>query len=90
MATFVVIDLAQQAPYIPLSIRAWPRDRVVSWLRLYGDVIHLPHPFTDGAFLFRSWCGIETAIDFREDGRLSIIGDHTARLVWLPSQPPTS
>lgn len=42
MRYFVLIDLSQQAEFLPPEVRDWPPERFLGWLRLYGEV--LPRP----------------------------------------------
>src|SRR6476646_7744170 len=64
--SFTLVDLVSQAEYIPLEVRAWPRERILAWLAQNGEVwrtsFHLfPAHLDDGSsFFFRSWIGCET------------------------------
>jgi hypothetical protein len=47
MRHFVLIDLYSQMPYLPQEMRFWPRERVLLWMRQYGEVGQirwLPNP----------------------------------------------
>lgn len=38
MRPFVLVDLYSQMPYLPREMRSWPRERVLMWMRLFGEV----------------------------------------------------
>jgi hypothetical protein len=39
MTEFILVDLRTQMPYLPCEMRAWGRERILRWLRVYGEVI---------------------------------------------------
>jgi hypothetical protein len=38
MRPFILLDLYSQADYIPPEMRTWPRQRVLDWMRQFGEV----------------------------------------------------
>ena len=83
MRPFVLLDLYSQADFIPQEVRTWPRQRVLGWLRQYGEVREWPMPFGDVASEFRAPSGLTTTFILTDDGKLSIfLGDHSMLAVW--------
>jgi hypothetical protein len=83
MQLFILLDLSSQADCIPPEVRAWPRQRVLDWMRQYGEVREWPLPFTGTASEFRAPTGLATTFVLTEDGKLSIYcGDHRMQAVW--------
>jgi hypothetical protein len=41
MREFILIDLQTQMPYLPQAMRDWPRERILAWLRVWGEVRRL-------------------------------------------------
>jgi hypothetical protein len=77
MHEFILVDLTTQMHYLPRSMQTWPRERVLAWLRVWGDVwkIDSVGPYeTPNAFAFRSWCGRWTNCELTTDGRMYIPG----------------
>lgn len=80
---FVLIDLTSQMPYIPREARDWPRERLLSWLRVWGDVVMLDIPparLGEDMYWFRSWSGCSTTFALSTEGHLFIPG--TAGWAW--------
>lgn len=38
MRSFVLIDLYSQMPFLPQEMHSWPRERVLMWMRQFGEV----------------------------------------------------
>lgn len=68
MRYFVLVDLMTQAEFLPPEMQTWSQERVLSWLRLFGEVTprlidwavkygYADHPIT--VWLFRSLSGRE-------------------------------
>jgi hypothetical protein len=74
---FILIDLATQMPYLPRSAKEWPRERMLAWLRVWGEV-EVMEPRTGvydkDRYTFRSWAGRWTWFVLTEDGDLFIPG----------------
>jgi len=83
---FVLIDLVSQIEFIPQSVRT-PQETFLAWLGHHGEVSQFEFsnragvPYPPG-YRFRSRWGLEATFTFSEDGRLLLIGDHSAREVW--------
>lgn len=72
---FVLIDLTTQMPYLPAFTREWPRERLLAWLRVWGEVYKIETPYStpdDGWFAFRSWIGLMTPFVLSSDGHMYI------------------
>ena len=83
MRPFILLDLYSQADFIPQEVRTWPRQRVLAWLRQYGEVREWPMPVGDVASEFRAPSGLTTTFILTDDGKLSIfLGDHSMLAVW--------
>src|SRR5215469_13620625 len=71
MRPFILLDLYSQAKFIPQEVRAWPRQRVLAWLRQYGDVREWPVHAGDVVLLaseFRAPTGLTTTFMLADDG----------------------
>ncbi len=44
MQEFILVDLAAQMPFLPRYARAWPRERLLAWLRVWGEVWQVEWP----------------------------------------------
>jgi len=72
---FTLVDLTTQMPYLPTFIRTWPRDRLLAWLSVWGEVHKLEGtPGAEGAdtYTFQSWVGRWTPFVLTQDGRMFI------------------
>jgi len=38
MRPFILLDLYSQADHIPPEVRTWSRQRVLDWMRQFGEV----------------------------------------------------
>jgi hypothetical protein len=85
MTAFVLIDLYQQLPFLPPQMKTWSRERMLRWLRVYGEVGPVVDPFEANAsderrswfrdaYQFRSWVGLQTGFVLRGPGDLFIPG----------------
>lgn len=67
MRRFILIDLYSQMPYLPLEMRSWPRERVLMWMRQFGEVQQSQwSPYLNEEVMARSgstWCPIHDADD---------------------------
>jgi hypothetical protein len=73
---FVLIDLQSQLPYLPPRMRTWPRERLLRWLAVWGEVRkieQLSYPDAD-TYSFGSWIGLRTGFILTHDGRMFIPG----------------
>lgn len=71
-----------QADFIPQEVRKWPRQRVLGWLRQYGEVREWPIQRGYVATQFRAPSGLATTFLLTEEGKLSIfVGDHSIRAI---------
>ncbi len=41
MREFHLINLATQMPYLPRFLQAWAPERIIAWLKVYGEVRNL-------------------------------------------------
>ena len=76
-----MIDLVTQMPYLPRRMQTWPRERVLAWLRVWGEVwkVEPTGPYDmPNAYTFRSWVGRWTYCELTEDGRFFIPGTRVA------------
>jgi hypothetical protein len=77
MREFLLVDLTTQMPYLPRRMQPWPRERVLAWLHVWGEVWKV-EPFgpydRPEAYAFRSWVGCWTNFELTDDGRMSIPG----------------
>jgi hypothetical protein len=95
MSEFVLIDLRSQITFLPRQMRTWPREHILGWLRIYGEVHPLGDPskalnerlspehmrlFQD-TYIFRSWVGLQTGVVIRGPGDLFIPG--TPLRAWM-------
>ncbi len=76
MHEFILVDLATQMPYIPDIARTWPRERILAWLRVWGEVhkVEWPQVSSDDDYTFCSWVGCSTPFVLTQDGRMFIRG----------------
>ena len=76
MRTFILVDLRTQMPYLPQEMRDWPRERVLAWLRQYGEVRELETwTWPQGkAYVFCSWVGLYTSFVLTETGQMFVPG----------------
>jgi hypothetical protein len=82
MRPFILLDLHSQADYIPHEVRTWPRDRVVTWLRQFGDVREWTLPTGHIAAQFQAPTGLECTFILTDEGRLSLhLFEHVNRVV---------
>lgn len=87
MQEFILVDLATQMPYLPDTARTWPRERLLAWLRVWGEVLKLEWPQSppDGgdssSYMFRSWSGPSTPFALTQDGHMFIRG------TWIRAWP---
>jgi hypothetical protein len=85
--SFVLVDLVSQADYIPHEVRAWPRERILTWLAQYGEVWPIPTCLNDGNhFGFRSGIGREAICRLTNGGEMTLIGNHFMIPVWEKPQ----
>jgi hypothetical protein len=83
MRPFILLDLNSQADFIPREVRVWPRQRVVAWLRQFGDVREWSTPFGETAAVFRTPTGLTTTFMLTDEGRLKIfLYEHVMRETW--------
>jgi len=83
MRPFILLDLSSQAAHIPSEVRTWSRQRVLDWMRQYGEVREWPLHVGGMASEFRAPTGLATTFVLTEDGTLSIyLGEHRMRAVW--------
>lgn len=88
MRPFILLDLYSQADFIPQEVRTWPRQRVLAWLRQYGDVQEFSVPYMHGAPMtsqFRAPTGLRTGFILSDEGTLRIFVSEdslTMRIVW--------
>lgn len=72
---FILVDLRTQMPYIPREARDWPHERLLSWLRVWGEIesvtLRFPQPGED-VYRFHSWAGCVTPFTLTDDGRMFI------------------
>ncbi len=71
---FVVIDLYSQLDAVNAHIKGWDRQRILMWLRLFGEV---SGPFQLGmaeTLVFRSVCARTTGFYFNEQNEILIPG----------------
>jgi hypothetical protein len=80
-----VIDLDAQAVAVAKHIQGWEKDSILSWLRRYGE-LEPAHPGNPNAYLFRSFSGITTGFVLGENGKLTIVGDHTTRTIAVDQE----
>lgn len=85
---FILVDLTTQMPYLPLSARAWPRERLFAWLRVWGEVQMFEWTqsnSSDDTYTFRSWVGLTTTFVLTQDGRMFI--PSTSIYAWPEHTP---
>lgn len=87
---FILVDLYTQMPYLPRVARTWPRDRLLAWLSVWGEVraIDYPPELTSPdrqTFAFRSWVGLYASFVLTNDGRMIVPG---ARARAWPDDAP--
>ena len=83
MRPFILLDLYSQRDFIPREVRTWPRQRVLGWLRLFGEVWEWPLPYGGMAAAFRAPSGLTTIFILTDEGKLSIyLGEHSMLAVW--------
>jgi hypothetical protein len=59
MRRFILVDLHSQMRYLPQEMRFWPRERLLLWMRQYGEVEQiqwLPNPDAKAGFV-SLYCG---------------------------------
>ncbi|MDE3231018.1 MAG: hypothetical protein KGO05_14150, partial [Chloroflexota bacterium] len=85
-------DLNTQMPYLPRFMQAWPRDEILNWLRLYGEVKEpiRAHTLSNPAMLkdmyyFRSRHGPYCTFILLERGAMFIPGTRTR--AWEAPEP---
>jgi hypothetical protein len=70
---FTLIDLSTQMRFLPQIVRTWPRERLLAWLREWGEVREVTgaggRQLKD-TYMFRSWVGQGTVFKVTDDGRL--------------------
>ncbi len=101
MRLFHLVDLYSQMPYLPVQMRDWPREHVLAWMGLWGEVWQLGLTGTpdykrlaagDGiseqsdTFAFRSWIGCDLVFRYPAPGDLYKSGD--LRRGWSSYDPP--
>jgi hypothetical protein len=83
---FYLIDLIDQAPYLPQRVRSWSFEQLLSWLRVYGEVTIDPQ--RPRHFRFREWWALTgkyyDLFSYTEDGTLRFYGDHCLIVLWEP------
>ena len=81
----MLVDLYSQADFIPTEVR-YPPERVLAWLKQFGEVKPWPVPAGDGVqtwYAFRPPSGLETRFRFDEDGTLVVhLFEHATRQFW--------
>lgn len=83
MRPFILLDLLSQADCVPAEVRTWPRQQVLDWMRLYGEVREWPLSTGEMASDFRAPSGLATVFMLTEDGTLTIyLGEHRLLTVW--------
>ena len=85
MRPFILLDLTSQAEFIPHEVRTWPRQRVLAWLRQYGEVQDgWPRYGGDEMITeFRAASGLTTDFILSDEGKFSIyMGEHYWWRVW--------
>jgi hypothetical protein len=85
MRRFHLVDLYSQMPYLPAEMRDWPREHVLAWMGLWGDVWQLGLNGTPNyqrlaagdvvsaqsdTFFFRSWIGCDLVFTYPGPGIL--------------------
>ncbi len=101
MDSFHMVDLYSQMPYLPQRMRGWPQERVLAWMRLFGEVWQMDRSkapsfrrMTDSGALsnqshtyyFRSWIGCELIFEYPAPGEMYKVGD--LRRGWSSYAPP--
>jgi hypothetical protein len=71
---FILIDLQTQMPYLPEYMRTWSRERLLDWMRQFGEVHQSPKD--EGWYSFRSWVGRWASFVLSEAGELYIPGTY--------------
>ena len=79
---FRVVDLAAQGCAVARYVAGWPRDTLLAWLRLFGDV-RQPVDTDDTLHWFTSRSGLSTGFVITHEGRFLLVGDHT---IYEPCQ----
>jgi hypothetical protein len=77
MREFVLVDLQTQMPFLPREMREWPRERLLGWLRFYGEVREVKQPWgydEQQTYVFQSWVGLHTAFVLTNSGEMFIPG----------------
>lgn len=74
MTRFVLVDLYDQAAFIPRDVRM-PPERFLAWLRQFGEVGHMP-VYRQGlyveAYAFRLVTGLESSFWYDDEGELYV------------------
>jgi hypothetical protein len=85
MRYFVLVDLCDQAPFLPAEIRTWPPEHFLSWLALFGEVAAAAPRPGDPAdlqfYVFRAPSGRETGFALSTDGRFYVLSPRLSQ-VW--------
>jgi hypothetical protein len=83
MRPFILLDLNSQADFIPREVRTWPRQRVVSWLRQFGEVVEWTNPAGQTVARFTARTGLTTTFILTDEGKLKIfLFEHVMRDAW--------
>ena len=84
MREFVLLDLNTQMPYLPRFMKEWPREEILRWLRLYGEVKESNRAHTPSypgmlmdVYYFRSRHGPQCGFILQERGAMFIPGTRT-------------
>lgn len=74
---FILIDLTTQMRFLPQVVRTWPRERLLAWLRVWGEVdevTRMGRRQVKDTYAFCSWVGRRTTFTLTDDGRLYLLG----------------
>ncbi len=83
MSDFILVDLNSQADAFARHIKGWSVDRILDFMRKYGEVRVIFERYNDKAYAFHSNSGKRSRFRFTEDGQLVILGDNTS---YMPGQ----
>jgi len=75
MREFVLIDLRSQMPFLPLFMKKWRRNKLLAWLKIYGELRVFDEQ--KDTYFFHAWSGLDTFFILTTDGHMSIRSSRT-------------
>jgi hypothetical protein len=77
MHEFTLIDLETQFQEVTQLVQGKTKEQILIWLKQFGDVQQIPHPYDAHLFGFCSFSGRRVGFRLTVENTIVLLGDHT-------------